>query len=292
MKRTFIPLAGTSGVLVASFLVFASVTGAHETRWSADVEAGTCPCAAKQATLMQHQIERLQQHLPLGQMAASYPDYLRAQGWEITDTREESPTSVEYNIARGDLTAKLRLKLDEETGKATQVTVVNNANLPGETEGDFAHREPRRMHFAEARQPQAWEERQSPSQSADYGSSYSDRDRVRAERMGDMDYSSLAPGFRFSDRARVQIGQMLSELQRLPVGRDKRFYYTALRSGGYDIPAIYIDTPGQLQVEVEKNNQRAVVTVTFANETNDSNAVYASPLPRNESPTRTSSALP
>jgi hypothetical protein len=76
MKRTFIPLAGTSGVLVASLLIFASVTGAHGTRWSADVETAPCPGASKQATLLQHQLERLQQHLPLGQIAASYPDYL------------------------------------------------------------------------------------------------------------------------------------------------------------------------------------------------------------------------
>jgi len=106
-------------------------------------------------------------------------------------------------------------------------------------------------------------------------------------------YNSLAPSFHYSDRSRLRLGYMLTELRSLPVGRDKRFYHSTVRGQGYDIPAIYIDTPNQLQFEVKKNNQRAVVTITFAGQTDESTAVYASPLPGDESSTRmSSSALP
>jgi hypothetical protein len=68
------------------------------------------------------------------------------------------------------------------------------------------------------------------------------------------------------------------ELEALPVGRERQFYRKALRQRGYQIPATYLDTDNQLQLEAVKDGWRTVMTVYFDDETGKSTEVYASPL--------------
>lgn len=73
-------------------------------------------------------------------------------------------------------------------------------------------------------------------------------------------------------------GEMIQEIEALPVGRERRFYLKTLAQRGYRIPATYIDTENQLQLEAVKDGQRAVVTVKFDDTTGRSTDVYAAPL--------------
>lgn len=72
--------------------------------------------------------------------------------------------------------------------------------------------------------------------------------------------------------------EVIEEIEALPVGRERQFYLKALEQRGYRIPATYIDTEDQLQLEAVKDGQRAVVTVKFDDATGRSTEVYASPL--------------
>jgi hypothetical protein len=289
MNRTFTSLLGISGLFSVFLLASASTTGAHQASHSADMGSATCPCASPDTGWLRHQGQRLQQNLPAGQTAPFYRARLQERGWKITDTREETPTDLTYQIAKGDLTAELQLTFDTDTGTATRV-VVSNPTMAEATTDEVAERNPPEAEFT--RTPR--EEQEPAERGMAPSSAFSDRARIQAERMtAETSYNSLAPSFHYSDRSRLRLRHMLTELRSLPVGRDKRFYHSAVRGAGYDIPAIYIDTPNQLQFEVEKTNQRAVVTVTFASPTDESTAVYASPLPGDENSTRmSSSALP
>jgi hypothetical protein len=109
MNRTFTSLLGASGVFSIFLLASAQTTGAHQTSLSANRGTATCPCASQDTGWLWHQGQRLQQSLPAGQTAPFYRARLQERGWKITDTREETPTDLTYQIAKGDLTAELRL---------------------------------------------------------------------------------------------------------------------------------------------------------------------------------------
>ena len=77
--------------------------------------------------------ERLESVLTEAQSRDDYASLLSKEGYEITAVNKSKPTSVEYEIVKGDQTYEVRLAFDGETGPATSVDVASNLWRASET---------------------------------------------------------------------------------------------------------------------------------------------------------------
>jgi len=71
--------------------------------------------------------EWLQDHLHPGRNPESYRRMLRAMGYEIM-VNGNTPDYVEYDISKGDQAYRVKIGVDQDTGKAAQIEVVPERN--------------------------------------------------------------------------------------------------------------------------------------------------------------------
>lgn len=185
----------------------------------------------------------LQQALTKGQEPGFFDPQLRALGYEITAVNYNDEDYLEYEVVKENQTYEVQIDIDEDTKKATEVEIDPNVWKTESTERALA----RNSRMAKATDADL------NGQGAPYGYRYSDRDRSRVE-------------------------QMVKELETLPIGQDKTFYKTELKNRGYEITKVNEDTKETLELEAVKNARSVAVEVTFNEETGQSTELDASEL--------------
>jgi hypothetical protein len=93
----------------------------------------------------------------------------------------------------------------------------------------------------------------------------------------DPDALPIVRSYQFSDRDQARMRHLVTELEALPVGRDREFYRRALEQRGYRI--IETDTIGnRVQFEAVKDGQGVALNVALDQESDESTQVKAAPL--------------
>ncbi|MEW6298714.1 MAG: hypothetical protein AB1671_13365 [Thermodesulfobacteriota bacterium] len=204
-----------------------------------------------------------QEQFPLGETRDFYRGLLAGLGYTITAIHEAIPGRVEYAVTKEGHTALVRFAMSDATGKATAVAVTSL---------------PPRPHTPVP--PLARDTRQAPSAATAI------RDETRPAWAGSQADARPARGYRYSDRDRARVDQLATQLEALPLGRDRRFYYTELQDQGYQLVRTAPDTAGHLALEVGKDGQAFALLVRFDAATGESFAFTVSPLWQDPPPTR------
>ena len=193
---------------------------------------------ADDQTVWQQGQTELQQALTKGQDRGFFDTKLRELGYQITAINYNDEDYLEYEVVKGNQTYEVQIDIDEETKKSTEIEIDPNMWKTEATERALA----RNTGMTEAN-----------GHGAPYGYRYSDRDRSRVE-------------------------QMVKDLETLPIGQDKEFYKTELKSRGYEITKINEETQETLELEAVKNARSVALEVTFNEETGQSTELDASEL--------------
>lgn len=224
-----------AGALALTFPTIASAKSASSERWN------------------QGQAD-LQKNLPPGQPADVYRKKIEDLGYKVTSTNDKKAGYEEYELVKGDQTWKVKIKVDEDTHKATKVNVVSNMWKSAETK-------------------RALKQEKAGAGSSTIRSSAANRNN------------------QYSARDGATNDQLINELKSLPVERDKQFYKEALRQHGYDIARIDKDEKDELELEAVKNGHSVKMDVDFDKETGKSTKIDASSLwAESEATTRTREA--
>lgn len=185
----------------------------------------------------------LQKALPADQERDAYLTQLNALGYLITSANYNDPDYLEYEVVKDGLTYEVQIDVDEDTGKATQVVVVENTWQTDATEQALA----RHTQVPESVQELAV----SRSQLLRRASQHSDRDQSGMQ-------------------------QLVAELQTLPLGETQVFYENALKERNYQIVRM-THTPEKAIIEATKNNRGVILYVFFDEKTGKS--VRKDPMP-------------
>jgi len=200
----------------------------------------------------------LQKNLPPGQPADVYRKKIEDLGYKITSTNDKKTDYQEYEVVKGDETWEVKINVDENTHKATKVDVASNMWKTDATKQEMEREKPVAGSTAASSEPR--------SAAADHNKHNTAMDSTTND-------------------------QLISELENLPIERDKQFYKEALRQRGYDIARIDKDEKDELELEAVKNGHSVKMDVEFNENTGKSTKVDASSLwAESESTTRTREA--
>jgi hypothetical protein len=228
-----------AGALALIFPVVASAKSASSERWN------------------QGQAD-LQKNLPPGQPADVYRQKIEDLGYKVTSTNDKKAGYEEYELVKGDQTWKVKIKVDEDTHKATKVNIVSNMWKSAETKRELKREK------SGARSASTSSTMHSPA--ANRNNQYSARDGATSD-------------------------QLINELKSLPVDRDKQFYKEALRQHGFDVARIDKDEKDEMELEAVKNGHSVKMDVDFDKDTGKSTKIDASSLwAESEATTRTREA--
>lgn len=230
------------------------------------------------------------EELPLGQQKRFYRRVLQQQGFEIVDTDIFADGMVQFAAVKDRQGLVLGVVFDEDRGESIWVGAApvwsKKVSTRAERGGKEKYMKEGRRAFRE-RYDRMTGDDEAREGARRAGRQFSDRERLCLERIKkeqgsrekDRSDAREIDNRQFSDRERVRVERMIEELESLPVGQDRQFYRRALRERGYSILAVSLNIENQMQLEAVKDGRRAVVTVNFSDEeTNESVAVYASPL--------------
>lgn len=104
-------------------------------------------------------------------------------------------------------------------------------------------------------------------------------ERMLARNSGEAkDGSAAYYGYRYSDRDRSRIEQLVKDLESLPTGKDREFYKTELKNRGYEITKVNEDTKETLELEAVKDARSVSFEASFDEETGQSTEVDVSGL--------------
>ncbi|MEW6300380.1 MAG: hypothetical protein AB1671_22025 [Thermodesulfobacteriota bacterium] len=185
---------------------------------------------------------QLEEQLPPGRTPQFYRQRLAELGYEITSVNDRESDYLEYEVVKGDRSYEVKLTLDEDTRRATDVDIDWNVWKADATE----------------------EALDEPGRTA---ASLDDRDYILV----------ITPLYVASDQERTRMEQMVQELEQLPVGRNREFYRRALERRGYQI----IDTArkdDRVQFHATKDGQDILLMARFGEENGQSEQVSAFPL--------------
>lgn len=243
--------------------------------------ASSAENSTAQQTLLRHQIERLQRHMPPGQRKSFYRERLADRGWRISAINDDDPTYTEYEVVRGNLTAEVQMKTDRETGRVIQVSVVENPIRRETTERELARNQRvARLAGAESSPGETASRRMAEDSQGTSGTQTAQSTATLAGSLPSTPSAfSFAAAVHYSDRARVRIERLLQELSALPVGQRRGFYRNALEQRGYDIKAVHLGPLHHVRYNAVKDSQPVMLTIVFDDETNTSVALSAMPLP-------------
>jgi uncharacterized protein YmfQ (DUF2313 family) len=185
----------------------------------------------------------LQQALVKGQERGFFDSKLRELGYQITAINYNDEDYIEYEVVKGENTYEVQIDIDDETQKATEIEIDPNVWKTEATERALT----RNSRLAPA----------SDAAVNEHGMPY---------------------GYRYSDRDRSRVEQMVKDLETLPIGQDKAFYKTELKNRGYEITKVNEDTPETLDLEAVKNARSVAFEATFNEETGQSTELDVSEL--------------
>jgi len=185
----------------------------------------------------------LQQALAKGQERGFFDSKLRELEYQITAINYNDEDYIEYEVVKGENTYEVQIDIDDETQKATEIEIDPNVWKTEATERALA----RNSRLAPA----------SDAAANGHGMPY---------------------GYRYSDRDRSRVEQMVKDLETLPTGQDKAFYKTELKNRGYEITKVNEDTKDTLELEAVKNARSVSFEATFNEETGQSTELEVSEL--------------
>jgi hypothetical protein len=196
--------------------------------------------------------------------ADGYKEKLKQLGYKIISINYNNSDYLEYEVVRGDQTWEVQIDVDEDTGKATQIDIAQNA---WKTDATTA----------------ALQEDLSRTAATETGVA-SDHPTTTRRTMNTRNNQ-------YSDRDRSTTDQLVRELDTLPVGHNKEFYKNMLRQRGYEITKVNKDDNDEMNVEAVKDGNSVQLEVSFDENTAQSTEIDASTLwAESESTTRTREA--
>lgn len=208
----------------------------------------------------------LQKQLPPGMASESYREKLKKLGYKITSTNYNNSDYLEYEVVRGDQTWEVQIDVDEDTGKATEIDVVQNV---WKTDATTA----------------AIQQGQELSRTAATETGVASENTATTRRTKNMRNNQ------YSDRDHSTTDQLVRELNTLPVGHKKEFYKNMLRQRGYEITKINKDDSDEMDLEAVKDGNSVQLDISFDENTARSTEIDASTLwAEAESTTRTREA--
>jgi hypothetical protein len=185
----------------------------------------------------------LEQQLQPGQPLSTYRGMLRNLGYTITSVNDNTPDYIEYDVVKGDRSYEIRIDLDEDTGRATNIDIASNFGRTDRTEAARDHSE------------------------SDQTAALHNPDYVLV----------ITPVYIATNQARTKMGRMVEELEALPIGKDKQFYRWALERQGYQITD-RASKGNRTQFNAEKNGMKVLLNVRFDEDTGESTQLSAFPL--------------
>jgi len=207
---------------------------------------------------------QLQKELVPGMAPETYRQKLEQLGYKVTATNYNNPDYLEYEVVKGDQSWEVQIDVDDEARKATEIDIAHNVWQTDATRA--AIREGQRT---------ARTSTTGVGDAAATGTSESRR--VMPKRNN-----------QYSDRDRADTGELIRELEALPVGHDKEFYKSALRQRGYEISKVNKDDADELELEAVKDGNSVQMEVEFDENNGRSTKIDADTLwAESESTTRT-----
>jgi hypothetical protein len=208
----------------------------------------------------------LQKQLPPGRASDSYHEKLKKLGYKITSINYNNSDYLEYEVVKGDQTWEVQIDVDEDTGKATQIDIAQNA---WKTDATTA----------------ALQQGMDLSRTAATETGVASDDPTTTRKTMNMRNNQ------YSDRDRSTTDQLVRELNTLPVGHNKEFYKKRLRQRGYEITKVNTDDSDEMNIEAVKNGNSVQLDISFDENTAQSTEIDASTLwAESESTTRTREA--